>query len=41
MDIVQLTAGQWIGLVLLAAGLVVVRTAWNRRRASTRRGLDL
>jgi hypothetical protein len=41
MDFLQLTAGQWIGLILLAAGLVVVRTASNRRRAADRRGLDL
>jgi hypothetical protein len=41
MDFLQLTAGQWIGLILLAAGLVVVRTASNRRRAADRRGLGL
>jgi hypothetical protein len=41
MGALQVTAGQWIGLILLGAALVVLRTAWNRRNASDRRGLGL
>jgi hypothetical protein len=41
MDTLQVTAGQWIGLILVGAVLVVLRTAWSRRRASDRRGLGL
>jgi hypothetical protein len=41
MGILQMTAEQWIGLVLLAAVLVVLVTARNRRNVSNRRGLGL
>jgi len=41
MDTLQVTAGQWIGLILVGAVALVLRTAWNRRRASDRRGLGL
>jgi hypothetical protein len=41
MGILQMTAEQWIGLVLLAAVLVVLVTARNRRNVSDRRGLGL